>query len=374
MNSAELGRLLDTVFAPQESDHGIALLVDLPDEARPDHPAWRRRRELADEWHRELKVVARERSLGPVSLFRFPNVRGNNADLPESARRSDSEGQDGPSESFETIFKTHSLFIAMTEFSATAPMKLAARRFGFRAATMPGFSEAMIPALRLDFVEIDQRCAALKARLDVADAAELIFEVEGTHHTLCLDLRHREATSSSGRLVQAGIAGNLPSGETYIVPYEGERDGDCSRTTGTMPLELDGELIYYRFERNQVVEVVGDGPVAAAERRHLDAEPGYRNLAELGLGVLGDYGIQPIGEILLDEKLGLHLALGRSDHFGGATGVESFSAPDKVVHIDRVYLPELQPRVRVRRVTLSREDPTVERILEDLLMQDGGYV
>jgi hypothetical protein len=91
-------------------------------------------------------------------------------------------------------------------------------------------------------------------------------------------------------------------------------------------------------------------------------------VAELGFGVLAALGVRPVGEILLDEKLGLHVAFGRSDHFGGSVGPSDFSAPDRVVHLDRVYIPEVQPHIVVRAVDLDvdgRSDP---------LIRDGQYV
>lgn len=97
----------------------------------------------------------------------------------------------------------------------------------------------------------------------------------------------------------------------------------------------------------------------------LRREPGYANLAELGLGVLGEFGVQPTGEILLDEKLGLHIAFGRSDHFGGVVGADRFSSPEAVVHIDRVYTRNLQPRVSVREMKLGYADGTTREILRD---------
>jgi phosphoribosylaminoimidazole-succinocarboxamide synthase len=33
------------------------------------------------------------------------------------------------------------------------------------------------------------------------------------------------------------------------------------------------------------------------------------------------------------EKLGLHIAFGRSDHFGGQVGAAKFSKPEEVVHV-----------------------------------------
>ena len=153
------------------------------------------------------------------------------------------------------------------------------------------------------------------------------------------------------------------------MPYEGERDGDPSRTRGELPLDLDGELMVYRIEENKIVAVEGDGPLAAAERAEAENEPAYRNVAELGLGILAGYGIKPVGSLLLDEKLGLHIAFGRSDHFGGQIGPGDFSSPDKVVHIDRVYIPEVQPQVAVLSVDLLGEDGKAAP-----LMRDGRYV
>ncbi|MEN6634015.1 MAG: hypothetical protein ABFD84_16430, partial [Candidatus Polarisedimenticolia bacterium] len=252
---------------------------------------------------------------------------------------------------------------------ATAPLKLLAKRYGFRAATMPGFTPAMLPALRLDWTEIDARCRALKARLDAADEARFVFDSPLGRRALTLDLRRRSGHASGGLLAEPGVAGNLPSGESYIVPYEGEVAGDQSRSAGELPLEIDGEPVLFRIARNRVVEVVGDGPAAEAERRELAAEPAYGNVAELGLGILGEYGVKPCGELLLDEKLGLHIAFGRSDHFGGQIGAKDWNDPAKVIHLDRVFIPEVMPRVVVREVDLVGPDGVAAP-----LMRDGLYV
>jgi len=272
----------------------------------------------------------------------------------------------------EQILREHGIVIAATELSATAPLKLMAPKLGFRAATMPGFSPEMLPALTLDYEEINRRCLEIKKLLDRAVAAHMIFEAAGRRCELTLDLRHRQATASGGLVREAGKAGNLPSGETYIVPYEGEHAGDPSSSAGLLPVELAGELLFYRIDGNRVREVLGGGPQAENERRKMKAEPAYSNVAELGLGLLADYGIKPAGELLLDEKLGLHIAFGRSDHFGGQVGAVDFSSPDKVVHIDRVYTPEMQPQIHVLEVDLENKTAAgPERVP---LMRDGRYV
>jgi len=118
-----------------------------------------------------------------------------------------------------------------------------------------------------------------------------------------------------------------------------------------LPVQIQDEIVRFAIENNRA-RVVSDGPESRREAAHLAAEPAYANLAELGLGVLGDFGVQPCGSILLDEKLGLHVAFGRSDHFGGTVGPKDFSSPEAVIHLDRVYIPATQPRVRVREVRL----------------------
>lgn len=272
-------------------------------------------------------------------------------------------------EPFPDIFRAHSILMAITELSATAPLKLMARTFAFRAATMPGFSPAMIPSLRLDYEEINSRVMKLKEMLDRAEGADLAFQVErGPEYTLFLDLRHRPAHASGGLLHEPGTAGNLPSGEAYIVPYEGEIAGTPSASAGRLPVQFGNEVVIYEIERNSAVRVTGSGAAARREAEHIAREPAYGNIAELGLGVLSDFGVKPCGSLLLDEKLGLHIAFGRSDHFGGRVGAAQFSRPEEVVHIDRVYLPSVQPMVHVRRVDLRGPGTEIP------LMRDNRFV
>jgi hypothetical protein len=75
--------------------------------------------------------------------------------------------------------------------------------------------------------------------------------------------------------------------------------------------------------------------------------------------------VEPTGEVLLDEKLGLHIAFGRSDHFGGTVGPSDFTRPDAVVHIDRVFVPAMQPRVSIASADLVLPDRTVALIRDD---------
>ena len=375
LSGAELLALVQRVFQPQPGEGDLAILVDLPDAQVPDDAAWAARRAMAADWVTKLSAVALE--LGRAThLLLYPNVHTNNGELPARAwlhrggpLPSSTELDPAASITFVDLFAQHPILIALTKFSATAPLKLAAKSFPIRAATMPGFRADMIPALRLDYTEVNRRVELLKDLLDRAEGADFHFGTPDGPCELHLDLRHRSGHASGGLLPKPGVAGNLPSGEAYIGPYEGERPGDPSRSAGIMPVQFGTELVRYRIEQNVAVAMLSEGPRSREEAAHLAAEPAYGNLAELGLGVLAAFGLKPIGEILLDEKLGLHLAFGRSDHFGGQVGPAQFSGPEAVIHIDRVYVPETQPDVQVHSVDLGMADGT-----SVALMRDGAYV
>jgi hypothetical protein len=376
LTAEELAALVQRVFEPRDEDRALAVIIDLPDDIVADDPRWKERRSLAAGWVRELAASRADHGLD-VSLFLYPNVHSNNADLPASAWRwmndavpdhiEDMTGQ--PEEPMETVLSQHSLVIAPTEFSTTAPLKMMAPGLGFRAATMPGFSGEMVPALRLDYTEVNRRVNYLKDLLDDSVGADFLFIVDGTtEYELHLDLRHRTAHASGGLLREPGTAGNLPSGEAYIVPYEGELEGDPTASAGVLPVQFGDEVVLFAIENNRAVKILSSGLQSEAESERLAAEPARGNLAELGLGVLADFGVSPIGEVLLDEKLGLHLAFGRSEHFGGQVGPGDFSRPEAVMHQDHVYLRELQPRVNAARVVLTRADGSSID-----LIRNGGY-
>ncbi|MBW2530263.1 MAG: hypothetical protein JRI55_02210, partial [Deltaproteobacteria bacterium] len=289
LSSDELVALVHQVFRPTAEDRALAIIVDLPDQRCPDTAGWQVRREIAAGWAEELAAQHEQTGL-QVSLYLYRNVGINNADLPAEAYlhtggplpHAAEQLQGRETEPFDSIFARHSLLIAPTQLSATAPLKLAARQHRLRAATMPGFSPSMVPALRLDYGEINRRVGVMKELLDRAELATLRFLVEGRELRLDLDLRHRKAHASGGLLPEPGMAGNLPSGEAYIVPHEGEHG--ASRSEGLLPVQFDDGLVIYEIKENRAVAATGDNEAARREAALLQAEPAYGNLAELGFG------------------------------------------------------------------------------------------
>jgi hypothetical protein len=364
----QLSGLLSSVFGSQESERWLTLMVDLPDDRVPDHEAWRDRRAIAGEWFRTLSSRADELPFSGVVFCVYPNVGSNNNDLPGVATvargfEEHAALPDGTDMPLHEILAASSVVLALTEMSATAPLKLLAREHAFRGATLPGFSRPMIPVLALDFEQVNDRVLQFKERMDRAEGVAVTLEAVGRTWDSFFDLRFRTGHASGGLMREPGMVGNLPSGEAYVVPYEGERAGEPSRTAGELPVQFDDEVVVYRIEENRAVDVLTSGTRSDQERQRLSDEPAYGNMAEVGIGVLGEWGIQAVGSTLLDEKLGLHIAFGRSDHFGGVTGPASFRSREGVVHIDRVYVPSTQPMVAVREVAFMYPDGSSETII-----------
>jgi len=376
LTGPELLNLVQRVFEPQPSEKALGIMVDLPDAKVGDDAAWAARRQTALEWVELLRGLKAEHGM-EVVLVAYPNAHTNNGNLPGHAWILTGGPLPAKAEDLDPatavpmtqVYDTHPILIAITKFSSTAPLKMAAKSHPFRAATMPGFGSNMVPALRLDYAEVNRRVNLLKGLMDKATGADFVFRSPAGEDRLHLDLRHRTGHASGGLLPKLGVAGNLPSGEAYIVPYEGEVEGDPSRSEGILPVQFGEEVVRYRITRNSAVEVLTQGPVSEKEADFLKREPAYGNMSELGLGVLAAFGVKPIGVVLLDEKLGLHIAFGRSEHFGGQVGPDAFSSPDNVIHIDRVYVPETQPDVTVVSVDFHMEDGTTLP-----LMRDNDYV
>jgi len=365
-----LAALLHSVFELQAEEKDLTIILDLPGGKILDTPAWRDRRRIATEWYVQLQVHRKELPFRGINLCAYENVGSNNADLPERltlvdcAPASLSLLQDGKI-SIHDLLSSTSVILAPTELSATAPLKVLAKKYGFRGATLPGFLREMIPALGLDYQKIDARVREIKERMDRAVSASLVLVAGKQIFELSLDLRFRSGHASGGLMKDPGVVANLPSGEAYIVPYEGERAGEPSKSAGFLPVQFGGELVVFAVENNRCIEVKTSGPESARQRLKIADEPAYGNIAELGLGVLSEWGVKAVGSTLLDEKLGLHIAFGRSEHFGGVTSPTSFRNPENVIHIDWVYVAATQPGIAVKSLLFSYPDGGSEEIMKN---------
>jgi hypothetical protein len=327
--SFDLKRLLTSVFQTQPGE-SVLVACDLPHGTLADHEAWRDRRAMAAEWREAFAALGAD-GFTVRPLLTFAATGANGADLPPRAT------MEGREVAMDEQLLGCTLAVFLTEFSATAALDgYCRRKEDFRAASLPGLERRMEKsALAADYSEVARRCRILDESLRDAESMEVVFS---TGERCAFDLRWRRAEVDDGwlpRFKPGDRIINLPSGETFIVPYEGEKPDEPSRTAGELPVDLGGERLVLVVRGNRVVEVVGPGPRAAEMRAGFDADPARANIAEVAFGC-NDRAVVT-GNVLEDEKAGFHWAYGRSDHLGGVVGVKDFRSSANVVHQDIVY-------------------------------------
>ncbi|MBN1885426.1 MAG: aminopeptidase [Candidatus Krumholzibacteriota bacterium] len=230
-------------------------------------------------------------------------------------------GEEPPAPVLEAMLSSD-VVVAPTSKSLT---HTAARRAtcarGGRVATMPGITvDTMVRCLNADYYAIAERTKRVTALLDAAKVAR-VTTAAGTDITIPID--GIDAISSTGLMHEPGSFGNLPSGESYMMPKEGATNGvfvvDGSMAgigdlTGKTPITI-------RVEDGYAVEITG-GPEAALLESKLEplGKPA-RNAAELGIGT--NDAARIIGNILEDEKVmgTIHIALGNNMSMGGTIDV-----------------------------------------------------
>lgn len=305
MNFDEKKKMFDDVFAPSSGEN-VLILIDKPHNDIEDNNKWKDRREMAYEWYDSLKKIGNIEGFS-VEMFEFNATGIHNTDL---------------SQDIVDRIKKSDITIAMTEYSASAPLAGACRIRGSttRVISMPTVERRMEEtAFKANYSDVQIYAENIKEMLNKAIGADVLFS---TGDKLFLDLRNRKAHADGGSCKKAGILINFPSGEGYIAPYEGIGDevdqfGE-SKTEGILPDNQHGDLLKYKVEKNRIVEVIGSGENANKMRKFFEDDETHKNIAELGIGCNPKAVVT--GNILEDEKVGgLHIAYGTSVHTGGRT-------------------------------------------------------
>jgi hypothetical protein len=356
----DLERFVRDVFDPVPGER-VAVAVDEPTADAPDSDAWRERRAMAEDWRRGMESLGERVGFRTLPLVTFAATGRHGADFPPHL----SVG--GERRPVGAVLDETNLLLAMTEFSMTGALVDACKeRPGadvFRAASMPGVRRWMEESsLAADYAEIQRRCRVLKSLFVRSEAVQVEFS---TGHRCTFDLRFRVPESDDGYLHRDKNDDipviNLPSGETFEVPYEGERDGEPSRTEGDLPVrEADGTAVF-RVEANRIVGVTGDPAAAARWTRYFEDDPARGNVAEVAFGC-NDLA-RVTGNVLEDEKAGFHWAFGRSDHLGGTVGIARFRSPETVVHQDIVYAAGSP--IEIVRADLVADDGARTSVIRD---------
>jgi leucyl aminopeptidase (aminopeptidase T) len=302
MNQEEKIKMFRDVFNPKSGEH-ILFLVDLPHNALTDTPTWRDRRTMANEWFQTFKEMGKTTRFS-VDWMEYKATGKHNAPIPRE---------------MTDAVRHANLVIAMTEFSATTSLAPICMATGstVRGASMPMVERRMEnTAFTANYAEVQRYARSLQHMLDTANGAEILFS---TGDTLYLDLRNRVAEADTGQCSQPGQFINFPSGESCKTPYEGTPDEvgqfGPSQTKGALPMSYAGEMVKYAIEQNRIVRVVGKGHRAGEMRRFFAENDTRRNIAELGMGCNPKAVIT--GNVLEDEKVGLHIAYGTSTHLRG---------------------------------------------------------
>lgn len=195
-----------------------------------------------------------------------------------------------------------------------------ANKAGTRVGTLPGITEdIMVRTMRADYHNI----AALTRHI-----ADILSDGKTAHITtpagtdITIPIHDIKAIPSTGLVQEGGSYGNLPSGEAYLMPREGEAEGVFVVDGSLAGIgQITGEPIKITIEKGMAVNIEGGEQAKKFNDIVNSVGPDARNLAELGVGTNDMAQIK--GTTLEDEKvLGtVHLALGNNVTMGGTVNV-----------------------------------------------------
>jgi aminopeptidase len=197
----------------------------------------------------------------------------------------------------------------------------AASLTGARIATLPGVTpEIMVRCMNADYGRIAARTRRICALLEQTS----VIRVQAPGGTdITMPIRGRHAHASSGIFRERGEWGNLPTGEAYLAPLEGQSQGVVVVDGSMAGIGMTPEPIRILVKDGYATDISG-GPgaqklMALLEPHGRDA----RNVAEFGIGTNDRATLT--GVILEDEKVmgTIHIAFGDNKSMGGTVGVAS---------------------------------------------------
>jgi aminopeptidase len=248
-------------------------------------------------------------------------------------------GQEPPAPVAAAMAAAHAV-LAVTSRSIThTAARRAATAAGARVATMPGITEdCLVRTMNADYEAIAARTRRVAGLLSAANSARVTTPA-GTD--VVLPLRGVEAIASTGLIRRPGDWGNLPSGEAYLRPVEGEAEGVVVVDGALAGIGLVRDPIRITVRAGQAVEVEGGDEARRFSEQLERAGVAARNVAELGVGT--NDRARVTGTILEDEKaLGtVHIAFGNNASMGGTVDVP--------FHVDGILL---NPTLDLAGVTL----------------------
>ena len=284
-------------------------------------------------------------------FFAYEETGGSNLDLPDRA-----VAQNGTELSLEKdIYPNYDIILCISTYSATAPLTVFAKQYGFRGATLHGVNDIILNSgLAVDYNEVSKDAEKMRLALTCADFFEIDFQVSNDKHTLKLDCDRQEAQKSHGIcLSDEPDVANLPAGEVYFVPTGAKGAFPMQYADGTLGLQ---EVSGGRITRATLIR--GDRTTLDAHNAKLTDDPVTGELGELGFGTQ----VLPVsGRDIQDEKIlgTMHVATGRSDHLGGDLTPDKFARVQNATHDDILFSPSKTPDITVTQVRMHRNGESI---------------
>lgn len=352
----DLKRLISTVFEPTQGKR-LCILIDLEDPARIadfaflDDDSLTIQRHAHDVFYQGFQNgVMEELGMTGGEIFAYKVTGGSNLDLPDEAF-----APDGGQLSFERdIYPHYDIILAISTFSATAPLTAHARQFGFRGGTLHGLNDIILSSgLAVDYNEVSAEAEKLRLALTRADEFQIDYRVGENAYSLRLLCNRQEAQKSHGlcRGETPDVA-NLPAGEVYFVPNGAEGEFPMRYSDGTLGIMQvqDGRI-------QQAILLQGEQAVIDAHNAKLRSDPLTGEIGELGFGT---QELPVSGRDIQDEKIRgtVHVATGRSDHLGGHLTPNLFKEKLNATHDDILFAPAKTPEIDIPQVRMIKDGKT----------------
>jgi aminopeptidase len=359
----DLKRLLKTIFNPKKGEK-FAILIDLKNPKDVVNFNFLKNDKLGvqkkahDIFYKGIHdSLKSEMGLGACDFFAYETTGGSNLELPPTVI-----SPDGASHHLENeIYHNYDIILYITDYSATAPATAAAKKHGFRGATMHGMNDIILnTGLSVDYNEVSKETELLRKGMTKADSADIEFEVDKKAYKLHIDLGKQNAQKSHGLCHDAPDIANLPAGEVYFVPRDAHGEfpikfEEDNKTIGLMHVE-NGRV-------NKITLIKGDKKLVDNMQHKLDSDPATGILGELGFGT---QTLPYSGRDIQDEKIfgTFHLATGRNDHLNGNVTKDKFKLLRNASHDDILFSSTKTPEIKVKKVVLNREGKALTIIEE----------
>jgi len=196
-----------------------------------------------------------------------------------------------------------------------------ASRLGVCVATMPNISEdTMIRCLSAKTDKIISTTNLIAERMKGIKEIRVTTKL-GTDVTM--PVKDRKIIASTGVLKKIGESGNLPSGEVFLAPIEGETNGTVIFDGSFAGIGLLEEPITIKIEKGYAVSIEGGEQAKQLEEMMKKVGLDAFAVGEFGIGT--NYKAKLTGTILEDEKVfgTIHIAFGNNVTMGGTIKIHS---------------------------------------------------